>query len=65
VAGPMVAGTFAAIQEQFGDDGGVMSGEAMAKMMGSFPLGRLPAFGWGLDREGVDQLIAAANAPQA
>jgi len=66
VAGPMVAGAFAAIQEQFGDEGdGIMSGEAMAKMMGSFPIGRLPAFGWGLDRAGVEQLLAAANAPQA
>ncbi|KJL27434.1 Thermostable beta-glucosidase B [Microbacterium azadirachtae] len=66
VAGPMVAGAFAAMQEQFGGDGdGIMSGEAMAKMMGSFPIGRLPAFGWGLDRAGVDQLIAAANAPRA
>lgn len=66
VAGPMVAGAFAALQEQFGGEGdGIMSGEAMAKMMGSFPIGRLPAFGWGLDREGVDQLLTAANAPQA
>ncbi|MFB7843044.1 glycoside hydrolase family 3 C-terminal domain-containing protein [Microbacterium sp. NPDC056052] len=65
VAGPMVAGAFAALQEQFGGEGdGIMSGEAMEKMMGSFPIGRLPAFGWGLDREGVDQLLAAANAPQ-
>ncbi|MBS1906511.1 MAG: glycoside hydrolase family 3 C-terminal domain-containing protein [Actinobacteria bacterium] len=65
VAGPMVAGAFAALQEQFGGEGdGIMSGEAMAKMMGSFPIGRLPAFGWGLDRDGVDQLLAAANAPQ-
>jgi len=66
VAGPMVAGAFAALQEQFGGEGdGIMSGEAMEKMMGSFPIGRLPAFGWGLDRDGVDQLLAAANAPQA
>ena len=65
VAGPMVAGAFAALQEQFGGEGdGIMSGEAMAKMMGSFPIGRLPAFGWGLDRDGVDQLLTAANAPQ-
>ncbi|MBS1699686.1 MAG: glycoside hydrolase family 3 C-terminal domain-containing protein [Actinobacteria bacterium] len=66
VAGPMIAGAFAAVQEQLGDAGdGIMSGDAMAKMLGSFPLGRLPAFGWGVDREGVDRLIAAANAPQA
>ena len=65
VAGPMVAGAFAALQEQFGGEGdGIMSGEAMAKMMGSFPIGRLPAFGWGLDRDDVDQLLTAANAPQ-
>ena len=64
VAGPMIASTFAAIQAQLGEGDGVLSGEAMEKMMGSFPIGRLPSFGWGLDRAGVDQLIAAANAPQ-
>ncbi|GAA4487732.1 glycoside hydrolase family 3 C-terminal domain-containing protein [Microbacterium panaciterrae] len=66
VAGPMVAQAFAAMQEQLGGTGddGIMSGEAMTKMMGSFPIGRLPSFGWGLDRDGVAQLLAAANAPQ-
>ncbi|MBS1674128.1 MAG: glycoside hydrolase family 3 C-terminal domain-containing protein [Actinobacteria bacterium] len=66
VAGPLVTQAFAAVQAQLGDSGdGIMSGDAMEKMLSSFPIGRLPAFGWGLDREGVDQLIATANAPQA
>ncbi|GAB3595899.1 glycoside hydrolase family 3 C-terminal domain-containing protein [Microbacterium tumbae] len=44
-------------------DAGIMSDEAMAKMMASFPIGRLAGFpGMGIDRAQVDQLIALGNA---
>ncbi len=67
VVGPIV-------REQFGAgvaaadgamDAGIMSDEAMAKMMASFPIGRLAGFpGMGIDRAQVDQLIALGNADQ-
>src|SRR5690606_4328600 len=43
-------------------DAGIMSDEAMAKMMASFPIGRLAGFpGMGVTREQVAQLIALGN----
>lgn len=65
VVGPIVREQLAAGQEAAGDamDAGIMSDEAMAKMMASFPIGRLAGFpGMGVDREQVAQLIALGNA---
>ena len=67
VAGPIVQERFAAMRESADGamDAGIMADEAIAKMMASFPIGRLAAFpGMGVDREQVAQLIALANAPQ-
>ncbi|GAA3939296.1 glycoside hydrolase family 3 C-terminal domain-containing protein [Microbacterium soli] len=39
---------------------GIMSADAMAKMLASFPIGRLGSFGMGITAEQVDELIAAS-----
>jgi beta-glucosidase len=43
-----------------------MPGEAMQKMMGSFPIGRLAGFpGLPVTFEQIEQLVAMANGPDA
>ena len=67
VVGPIVQERFAAMRESADGamDAGIMGDEAIAKMMSSFPIGRMAGFpGMGVDREQVAQLIALANAPQ-
>ncbi|MGM1017815.1 MAG: glycoside hydrolase family 3 C-terminal domain-containing protein [Actinomycetota bacterium] len=67
VVGPIVQEQFAA-QRQLADgamDAGIMGDEAMAKMMASFPIGRVAGFpGMVVDRQQVAQLIALGNAPR-
>lgn len=68
IAGPIVQAQFAAMRESADGamDAGIMGDEAIAKMMSSFPIGRMAGFpGMGIDREQVAQLIALANAPQS
>ncbi|WP_424937272.1 MULTISPECIES: glycoside hydrolase family 3 C-terminal domain-containing protein [Bacteria] len=67
VVGPIVQERFAAMRESADGamDAGIMGDEAIAKMMSSFPIGRMAGFpGMGVDREQVAQLIALANASQ-
>ncbi|MFB7250001.1 glycoside hydrolase family 3 C-terminal domain-containing protein [Microbacterium sp. NPDC056234] len=64
VVGPIVREQLTGGQEAADGamDAGIMSDEAMAKMMASFPIGRLAGFpGVGIDREQVEQLIALGN----
>jgi len=64
IAGPIVQAQMAATSGQMDEamDAGVMGDETIAKMMASFPIGRLASFpGMGIDRQQVAQLIAAAN----
>ncbi|WP_353114182.1 glycoside hydrolase family 3 C-terminal domain-containing protein [Microbacterium sp.] len=65
IAGPLVAQQLAAARGMMDGamDAGIMGDEAIAKMMSSFPIGRLAGFpGMSVDRAQVEQLIAAANA---
>lgn len=64
VVGPIVREQLSGGQDAAGGatDAGIMSDEAMAKMMASFPIGRLAGFpGMGIDRAQVGQLIALGN----
>ncbi|MGF6822173.1 beta-glucosidase [Microbacterium sp. ZKA21] len=64
VTGPIVREQLAGGQEAADGamDAGIMTDEAMAKMMASFPIGRLAGFpGMGIDREQIEQLIALGN----
>ncbi|QEO14275.1 beta-glucosidase [Agromyces intestinalis] len=62
VAGPIVAQAMAGLASGLGDTD-VFSDDGMAKMMASFPVGRLVSFpGVPVAREQLEQLIAAANA---
>ncbi|MDR6867148.1 beta-glucosidase [Microbacterium resistens] len=70
VAGPIMQEQFTAMRESADGamDAGIMGDEAIAKMMASFPIGRLAGFpGMGVDGEQLAQLIAVANgdAPSA
>jgi beta-glucosidase len=64
VVGPMVQQQMAGMMGMADGamDAAVMSQEAMAKMMSSFPIGRLTGFaGMGIDKAQLEQLIAVAN----
>ncbi|UNK71358.1 glycoside hydrolase family 3 C-terminal domain-containing protein [Microbacterium sp. H1-D42] len=65
VVGPIVQAQLAGVQElsDGAADAGIMSDDNMAKMMASFPIGRLAGFpGMGVNRAQVAQLIALGNA---
>ncbi|UOQ90763.1 glycoside hydrolase family 3 C-terminal domain-containing protein [Agromyces endophyticus] len=62
IAGPAAAAALAGLAAGMGDTD-VFTDEGMAKMMGSFPIGRLVGFpGIPVSYEQIEQLIAAANA---
>ncbi|MGB3730409.1 glycoside hydrolase family 3 C-terminal domain-containing protein [Microbacterium sp.] len=65
VVGPIVRAQLAGMQDLAAGaaDAGLMSDDAMATMMASFPIGRLAGFpGMGVSREQIEQLIAVGNA---
>jgi beta-glucosidase len=65
VVGSIVRAQLAGMQDLAAGaaDAGLMSDDAMATMMASFPIGRLAGFpGMGVSREQIDQLIAVGNA---
>lgn len=67
VAGPLVAQAFEQLTETLGGAASALmpDDEAMQKMMGAFPIGRIAGFpGMPIDRAMVEGLLAAANAPQ-
>ncbi|MGB3375766.1 MAG: glycoside hydrolase family 3 C-terminal domain-containing protein [Microbacterium sp.] len=65
IVGPIVQAQLAGMGDlaDGATDAGIMSDDAMAKMMASFPIGRVAMFpGIGVDRAQVEQLIALGNA---
>ncbi len=65
VAGPIVQEAMGSLLGGAGA-GSLMPGEAMQKMMGSFPIGRLAGFpGLPVTFEQIEQLVAMANGPDA
>ncbi|MDQ1130340.1 glycoside hydrolase family 3 C-terminal domain-containing protein [Microbacterium sp. SORGH_AS_0888] len=67
IAGPIVQQALASVAESMGGLSDIMpEGVSMEKMMYSFPIGRLSMLaGEAMGPEAVDQLLAAANAPQS
>ncbi|WP_017793325.1 glycoside hydrolase family 3 C-terminal domain-containing protein [Leucobacter salsicius] len=67
IVGPIVQAQLTGMNDMTAgsEESGIMSGENMAKMLASFPIGRLANFpGMGVTKEQVEQLIALGNAQQ-
>ncbi|NLA10332.1 MAG: beta-glucosidase, partial [Microbacteriaceae bacterium] len=65
VAGPMLQGMIAQVMATLGGDADAAGGMDMQKMLGAFPIGRIGMIaGDAAGPEVIDQLLAAANAPQ-
>lgn len=65
VAGPVAQAQMMGMRALADDtmDAGIMSDDAIAKLMASFPIGRLAGFpGMGITKEQIEQLIALGNA---